>query len=194
MLLAELGRRGYAVVHEPGRRIVKEELKSNGSALPWMDQTAFARRVIMMALADHESAGTLKGWVFFDRSLVDAAAGLQHVTGERALAALGQSHRYHRRVFLTPPWLEIYVTDPERRHGVGAALAEYPRLLEAYAFLDYEVFVVPKVGVVERADFILNALTEPPERLASSHEPRFGRCPRLICLPQIAEPLPHGHG
>jgi len=113
----------------------------------------------MMALADHESASTLKGWVFFDRSLVDAAAGLQQVTGEQVLAALGRSHRYHRRVFLTPPWPEIYVTDPERRHGIGTALAEYSRLLEAYASLGYEVLVVPKVGVVERADFILNALT-----------------------------------
>ena len=29
---------GYAVVQEPGRRIVKEELEGNGSALPWVDQ------------------------------------------------------------------------------------------------------------------------------------------------------------
>ena len=31
-LLAELGRRGHAFVEEPGRRIVKEELKGAGSA------------------------------------------------------------------------------------------------------------------------------------------------------------------
>jgi predicted ATPase len=30
-LIAELGRRGYPVVEEPGRRIVKEELASGGS-------------------------------------------------------------------------------------------------------------------------------------------------------------------
>ena len=29
---------------EPGRRIVKEELKSDGSALPWADEAAFAHR------------------------------------------------------------------------------------------------------------------------------------------------------
>ena len=46
-------------------------------------------------------------WVFFDRGLIGAAAGLQHLTGEPVLQKLGQSHRYHRRVFLAPPWPEI---------------------------------------------------------------------------------------
>jgi predicted ATPase len=113
-----------------------------------------------MALADRASAGALDGWVFFDRGLIDAAAGLQHLTSEPALAALGQSHRYHHRVFLTPPWPEIYVTDPERRHGLNMAIAEYSRLLEVYPSLGYEVSVLRKIGVMERADFVLNALAE----------------------------------
>src|SRR5215470_5862573 len=102
-LLAELGRRGHAIVEEPGRRIVKEELKANGSALPWRDAAAFLRRAIAIALADLALARALDGWVFFDRGLIDAAAGLQHLTGEDALTTLGQSHRFHRRVFLAPP-------------------------------------------------------------------------------------------
>lgn len=36
-LLAALARRGHAVVEEPGRRIVAEETRSGGSALPWTD-------------------------------------------------------------------------------------------------------------------------------------------------------------
>jgi predicted ATPase len=159
-LLVELGRRGHAVVDEPGRRIVKEELKSEGSALPWIDETAFARRAVALALADRASAGMPDGWIFFDRGLIDAAAGLQHLTGEPVLAALSQSHRYHRRVFLTPPWPEIYVTDAERRHGLDRALAEYCRLLEVYPSLGYEVSILPKIGVPERADFVMSALAE----------------------------------
>ena len=170
-LLAELGRRGHAFVEEPGRRIVKEELKGAGSALPWVDAVAFLRRAIVMALADRVSAGTLDGWVFFDRGLVDAAAGLQHLTGEPVLAELGQSHRYHRRVFLTPPWPEIYVTDQERRLGLDAAIAEYSRLLEVYPSLGYEVSVLPKIGVADRADFILRALAESPTPSALGRSP-----------------------
>jgi hypothetical protein len=70
-LIAELGKRGYAVVDEPGRRIVKEELARGGSALPWVDGVAFARRAMAIALADRAAASSLDGWVFFDRGLID---------------------------------------------------------------------------------------------------------------------------
>jgi predicted ATPase len=92
--------------------------------------------------------------------LIDAAVALQHLTGEPVLTPLGQSHRYHRRVFLTPPWPEIYVTDSERRHGLNAGVAEYRRLLDVYPSLSYEVTILPKVSVHERADFVLHTLAE----------------------------------
>src|SRR6516165_9526396 len=158
-LLAELGRRGHATVEEPGRRIVRQELAGEGSALPWVDGAAFTWRAIELAIADRRAAADrTAGWVFFDRGLVDAAAALEHHTGEPALDTLGQAHRYHRRVFLAPPWPEIYVTDPERRHGFDQAIAEYHRLLVVYPSLGYEVIVLPKVGVADRADFILHTL------------------------------------
>jgi predicted ATPase len=159
-LLAALGRRGYAVVDEPGRRIVKDELAGDGLALPWVDETAFLRRAIAMALADWASAIASDGWVFFDRGLIDAAAGLQYLTGEPLLRRLGQSHRYHRRVFLAPPWPEIYVQDSERRHGLDSAISEYSRLLEVYLSLGYEVSILPKASVAQRVDFVLGMLIE----------------------------------
>jgi predicted ATPase len=157
-LLAELARRGYATIEEPGRRIVQEACASGGAALPWVDAAAFTRRLVAMALADREAAGALSGWVFFDRGLIDAASALQHVTGEPVLDRIGHQHRYHPRVFLTPPWPEIYATDAERRHDLADALAEYDRLLTVYPSLGYEVIVLPKVGVSERADFLLGTL------------------------------------
>jgi predicted ATPase len=156
-LLTELGRRGHAIVEEPGRRIVKEELREGGVALPWEDGSAFARRAIAMALEDRTLAASSKGWVFFDRGLVDAAAALQQLTGEPALATLAREHRYHETVFLTPPWPDIYVNDPERRHDIEAAEEEYSRLLDVYPSLGYTVAVLPKAGVSQRADFIERA-------------------------------------
>lgn len=159
-LLAELARRQHAVVEEPGRRIVREELAGDGAALPWVDAAAFARRAIAVALDDHEAAHRLAGWVFFDRGLIDAAVALEHVTGEPVLQRLGHSHRYHRRVFLTPPWPEIYLHDTERRHDLASAVAEYERLRRRYPSLGYEVITLPKVGVGKRADFILQMLAQ----------------------------------
>jgi len=158
-LLEELRRRGHAVVEEPGRRIVKRELAAGGTALPWVDSAAFLRAAVDMALADREAARAHQGWVFFDRGLVDAAVGLEHVTGEAALQALG-AHRYHRRVFLAPPWPELYVTDHERRHSLADALEEYERLRRAFPALGYEVILLPQASVAARADFVLATLAE----------------------------------
>ena len=157
-LLAELKQGGHAVVEEPGRRIVREELAGDGAALPWVDAAVFARRAVAMALADRDVAADLEGWVFFDRGLIDAAVALEHATGEAALEPLGRSYRYHRQVFLTPPWPEIYVNDPERPHGFEAAQEEYERLSEAYVALGYAVSILPKADVAARADFLLEAL------------------------------------
>jgi predicted ATPase len=159
-LLAALRRRGHAVVEEPGRRIVREELSRGGSALPWIDEAAFARRAVAMALEDRAAAEARPGWVFFDRGLIDAASGLQHLSGEPALAGLDRAHRYHKRVFLAPPWPEIFARDPERRHGLDAAVAEYERLLAAYPTLGYEVVMLPRIGVEERADLVLRRLAD----------------------------------
>ncbi len=75
------------------------------------------------------------------------------------LRALGAAHRYHRRVFMAPPWPEIYATDAERRHGFEAALAEYGRLETVFPFLGYEVVTLPKTPVAARADFVLGILS-----------------------------------
>jgi predicted ATPase len=156
-LLAELDRRGFATVEEPGRRIVREELEGDGAALPWVNPLSFARRAIAMSLADMAAAATHQGWVFFDRGLIDAAVALEHVGGEPMRTTVGV-HRFHPRVFLTPPWPEIFVCDGERQHGLDAAVEEYERLLRAYPALGYDVVVLPKVSVEARADLILRSL------------------------------------
>lgn len=157
-LLTELARRNYAVVEEPGRRIVEAELRAGGLALPWTDIDAFLRRAIAMAKADLDTAAHEHGWVFFDRGLVDAAVALASLTSTSAPASLRLSRRYYRRVFLVPPWPEIYVNDAARRHDLQSATAEYERLLDAYASFGYEVTLVPKADVRKRADFVLSAL------------------------------------
>lgn len=112
-----------------------------------------------MALDDRAAVDTESNFVFFDRGLIDAASALQHLTGEQVLMPLREAHRYHRRVFLAPPWPEIFSVDAERRHGVDAALAEYTRLRIDYPALGYDLIIIPKATVAARADFILEVLS-----------------------------------
>ncbi len=157
-LLKELERRGCIVVSEPGRRIIEEELNGDGRALPWVNLSAFANRAVQMALADRNRLAHEDDWIFFDRGLVDAAVALQHATGQSARDLLKRHDRYHQRVFLTPPWPEIYVHDDERQHDFAEAVAEYDRLRCAYADLAYDTVILPKVSVSERAEFLLHHL------------------------------------
>ncbi|MBT9369462.1 AAA family ATPase [Rhizobium sp. CSW-27] len=161
-LLAELSRLGHAIIEEPGRRIVAEEQASGGSALPWLDMPAFARWAIDMALSDRKRARHAEGWVFFDRSLIDAAAALAHASGEETVLDLCRQHPYHETVFLTPPWPELYAPDAERRHGLEAAIAEYQRLAALFPRLGYQTVLLPKVSVKERAAMILARLGRAP--------------------------------
>lgn len=161
-LLAALAKQGFATVEEPGRRIVREELASGGTALPWIDAPAFARRAIDMAIEDRAKALQAgEWWVFFDRGLIDAASALEAMTGEPVLRPLAAAHPYHGMVFLTPPWPDIYKNDPERRHDMDAALAEYERLLRDYPALGYRIIELPKVNIAGRVKFVLDALAGP---------------------------------
>jgi len=153
-LLDALRERGHHVVQEPGRRIVAEELASGGSALPWLNPAAFARRAIRLSLLDRASAKGRSGWVFFDRGLIDAASALEDLTGKRYVARLARQHRNHENVFIAPPWPEIYVRDDERRHDLVDAVDEYERLCRTYPSLGYRVHSLPKASLADRVDFV----------------------------------------
>jgi predicted ATPase len=160
-LVDELGRRCFTVVPEPGRRIVREELENGGAALPWTDMAAFARRAIAAAHLDKAQTPEAGRWVFFDRSVIDAAAALAHVDGGR-LRGFMLGCRYHHRVFFAPPWPEIFEGDAQRRHDYDEAVAEHDRLRVAYRALGYALIVLPKVEVAQRADFVLANLQATP--------------------------------
>src|SRR5690606_580622 len=106
-LLGELRRRGHATVAEPGRRIIAEQIRQGGNALPWTDLAAFLREALCVAAMDLEGAARDAGPVFFDRGLIDAAAALQRLFGVPLSESLGESRPYGRLVFLAPPWPDI---------------------------------------------------------------------------------------
>lgn len=152
-LLSELARRGYAVVAEPGRRIIAEARAGDGRTLPWVDAAAFARRALEMSITDFEAA---RGLTFFDRGIVDAAVAIAATGGADPHAAIGC--RRYDRLFLAPPWPEIYVNDDDRRHSLEKALLDYERVRQAYLDAKYVPEVLPRDTVTARADFILRAL------------------------------------
>lgn len=158
-LLDELARRGFAVCPEPGRQIVREELDSGGSALPWADGVAFAVRCAERAVEQYDAAPTDRV-VFFDRTPLEQFAGLERV-GLPVPDAMRDAVAHCRiddPVFVAPPWPELFAGDNERRHGFDDALAEYEPLVAAYRARGHKIVLLPKIGVPERADFVERTL------------------------------------
>jgi len=87
--------------------------------------------------------------------VVDAVTGLRTLGAPPWAENALQRFRYAQRMFMLPPWPEIFATDAERKHGFEAALADYERLKVSYAELGHEAVEVPRMSVAERADFVL---------------------------------------
>ncbi len=143
-------------MEEPGRRIVHQELASDGAALPWVNMAAFARRAIAMSLQDLSEIDAKIERVFFDRGLIDALVALESATGQQADIGTVEAQTFYRTVFMAPPWPEIYESDDKRQHRFSEAVDEYERLKAAYSRLGYEVTILPKVSLDDRADFVLS--------------------------------------
>ena len=102
------------------------------------------------------TAQTLPGPVFFDRGLPDIA-GYRALSGLPpcpAVDAACRTHRYHSKVFIAPPWPEIYATDAERRQTPEEAERTYRAMKAIYPSFGYELIELPRTSVAERVAFI----------------------------------------
>jgi predicted ATPase len=155
-LLAEMASRGYQVYPEPGRQIVKEQLSIGGDGLPWENSHKFAELCVSRALFFYNTAVPVDKPVLFDRSIVDNISGMERIgiPMHQSLQVALQRYRYARRVFMVPPWKELFAHDAERRHSFEDAEAEFVSLQKAYTALGYEVMLIPKGTPGERASFL----------------------------------------
>lgn len=66
--------------------------------------------------------------------------------------------RYNERIFLLPPWREIYENDDERKQNFEEVVRTYDAMKLVYDKLGYQIVEVPLISVDKRADFILDCL------------------------------------
>lgn len=161
-VLNELAQRGYLIVPEVARAIIKQQQDIGGNAIHTGDRIAFLDLMLEQSIADYQKMQSEKTAIFFDRGIPDLygyskafCKGVAKKTND-AIAHF----RYNKTVFLFPPWVEIYETDQERQQDFAEALKTYDALKAAYHHCGYILMEMPKVSVKKRADFILRALTQ----------------------------------
>ncbi|BAV46149.1 ATPase [Mesorhizobium sp. 113-1-2] len=156
-LIEALRRVGFATSVEAGRGIIRDQRAIGGSALPWEDRTLFAELMLSWEMRSYQNAIERKGPVFFDRGVPDTL-GYLRLSGLPAAAHIrtaAMRFRYNPRVFIAPPWPEIFAQDEERKQTPDEAERTYHALAGVYTELGYELVPLPLAPVEARLRFVL---------------------------------------
>ena len=155
-----LGGHGICSMPEAGRAIIQDQVAIGGEALPWSDRRAFAELMLSWEMRSYRAALGLSGSVFFDRGIPDVVGYLRfsHIPVPPHVDRAAEMFRYHHRVFVAPPWPEIFACDAERKQSFAEAQATYEAMIETYSALGYQPIVLPLDSVAERVKFVLAAI------------------------------------
>jgi len=158
-VLAELAGRGFPTTSDSARAVIAERIARGKTPRP--DPKAFALELLRRDDEKYTVAPQGAQLVFFDRSAVESLAMVHEVAPllEAALKEKLAAYRFHRTVFALPPWESIYQTDAERDHSFAHAERVHSQLVKWYRWCGYAINEVPRLGVVQRAEFILQALS-----------------------------------
>jgi len=159
-LLEKLLTKGYSFVPETARQIIKERLVLGKSPRP--DPLTFATDIFEKDYLNFKKNIDIETILFFDRSFIDSAWQIAacDINGLDKKINILHTHRYNKKVFITPPWEDIYINDGERDQTFEQSIEIYEQLSAWYLKHNYKLVELPKDTVENRITFILKQLTE----------------------------------
>ncbi|MFM1754007.1 MAG: hypothetical protein RLZZ236_946 [Bacteroidota bacterium] len=98
--------------------------------------------------------------VFLDRGIPDVLAYMHYIGDSYPpfFDAVCKEHIY-TKIFILPPWEDIYVSDQERYENFEQAQLIHDHLVETYQNYGYKLIEVPKDSVDKRILFILDQIS-----------------------------------
>ncbi len=153
---------GMKVMAEAGRAIIRDQVAIGGKALPWNDRAAYAELMLASDMRSHREARAQPGIFLFDRAVPDVIGYLmlcglpipQHVE------SAGRLFRYSTKVFVAPPWRDVYETDEERKQSFETAEATHDAMVEVYCSLGYELIELPRASIKDRIALVQGIVTQ----------------------------------
>jgi predicted ATPase len=152
--------KGYCCYPEISREVTLEAKKQGIEQLFLENPLLFSELLIEGRKKQfHNAQKEPHNIVFLDRGIPDVLAYM-HYIGDSYPAFFDQACRDHiyTKIFLLPPWEEIYISDNERYENFEQAKLIYNHLTETYQKYGYDLIEVPKGTVEDRISFILNQL------------------------------------
>lgn len=163
-LLNELAKEGYHTVSEHARAIIKQEIDNEQDGLPWGNQERYTKLMLDAAVLSYHAVQANENVCFFDRGILDAIcyADMVGLGISKEMDQLAKRLRYNNKVFILPPWEEIYHTDQERQQTWKEAVYTFSQMKTTYLNYGYDLVVVPKDTVKNRMNFVIKEITIVP--------------------------------
>lgn len=161
--LLELEKLGFPFLPEVARQIIQEQVRNHGNALPWDDRLRYTELMLERSIQSYRKHAHAPHTTFADRGIPDtlAYARLIELPHQQKIQDACNRLRYAERVFIMPPWREIYEVDEERKQDFEEALRTYDVLAKTYRDCNYDLIEVPRAGPLQRAEFILQTISSP---------------------------------
>ena len=98
-LLEELRRRGYTCSAEVARKIIQEQVASDGRAVPWDDREEYSKLMLLRSIDSWQEHAAAQGTIFFDRGIPDALCYVRLVGLSSQLGSTGVGNSWKRRMY-----------------------------------------------------------------------------------------------
>ena len=160
-IIDKLIEEGYTCFPEISRQITLEAKKQGIEQLFLEKPLLFSELLLEGRRKQHEQALIDKTEiVFLDRGIPDILAYMHYIGDSYpAFFDLACKEHSYTKVFILPPWEEIYESDEARYENFEQAKLIFNHLHETYKNFGYELIEVPSGTVEERIQYILNQLS-----------------------------------
>ena len=160
-IIEKLIEHGYACFPEISRQITLEAKKQGIEQLFLEKPLLFSELLLEGRRKQHQQALADKAEiVFLDRGIPDILAYMHYIGDSYpAFFDLACKENSYTKVFILPPWEEIYKSDEARYENFEQAKLIFNHLYETYKNYDYELIEVPLGTVEDRIQFLLSQLS-----------------------------------
>jgi len=155
-----LSERGYICYPEISREVTLEAKKKGIDQLFLKEPLLFSEMLLEGRVKQFNNAlNETSDIVFIDRGIPDVLAYM-HYIGDSYPVEFHKACKAHiyTKIFILPPWEEIFISDNERYENFGQAQLIHDHLIETYESYGYVLNEVPKADLDTRIEYILGQL------------------------------------
>ena len=159
-IINELLSQGYCCYPEISREVIRKAKEDGIEQLFLTNPILFSEMLLDGRLKQFEKAlDEPHNLVFLDRGIPDVLAYMKYI-GDHYPDNFEQAcaDNKYSKIFVLPPWKEIYKSDDERYETYDQALEIHEHLVNTYQSYGYELIDVPTDSVKNRVKHILNTI------------------------------------